>query len=408
MKRTIVILTAFYLPGFKAGGPVRSIQNLVAALGSEFRFKIVTLDRDLGDRAPYPNITVGKWTQFGNADVLYLRPGWRGTLDLANVLRKMSPEATLYLNSYFSRRFSMLPMLFVALGLCRPLRVVLAPRGEFSSGARGIKKLRKHLYILLARLLGIYRGIHWHASTDYEKADILSSMPGSSLVRVAKVLASNQDPPHSGKTEIIRTAKDIHFVSGIPRLSTVSKRTGELRLVFVSRISPMKHLLGAISMLRGVSGDISFDIYGPIEDQNYWTQCREEIDRLPVNIRVGYMGLVNHEQVAEVFSAHDLFLFPTLGENYGHVICEALSAGCPVLISDQTPWRHLRESGAGWDLPLSRVDQFREVLQQCADADRDEYAKFVTRAAEYGKAAAADPSIIEENRNMFKSATSFL
>jgi glycosyltransferase involved in cell wall biosynthesis len=408
MNKTIVILTAHYLPGFKAGGPVRSIQNLAAVLGSEFRFKIVTLDRDLGDKVPYPDIVVDKWTRIGNADVLYLRPGWRGTLNLTKVLRRMSPKAALYLNSYFSRRFSMLPMLLVALGLCRPLRVVLAPRGEFSPGALGIKKLRKHLYILLARLAGMYRGILWHASTQYEKADILRSMPGSSLVNVANVLAFNQDTPHSGKAEIVRTAKDIHLASGVSKLSTEHKRAGELRAVFVSRISPMKHLLGAISMLRGLAGEISFDIYGPIEDEKYWTHCKEEIAKLPENIRVRYMGLVNHERVAEVFSAKDLFLFPTLGENYGHVICEALSAGCPVLISDQTPWRHLQESGAGWDIPLSRMDQFHDVLQQCADADGEAYSKLVIRAAEYGKASAADPSIIEENRNMFKSATSSL
>jgi glycosyltransferase involved in cell wall biosynthesis len=126
--------------------------------------------------------------------------------------------------------------------------------------------------------------------------------------------------------------------------------------VFISRISPKKNLLFALRMLQSVLGDISFDIYGPIEDARYWNRCEKAIGTLPPNVRVKYMGMVEHEKVGEVFAEHDLFLFPTLGENYGHVICEALSAGCPVLISDQTPWRHLQEEGAGWDIPLAEMN----------------------------------------------------
>ena len=52
-------------------------------------------------------------------------------------------------------------------------------------------------------------------------------------------------------------------------------------------------------------------------------------------------------------AANDLFFLPTRGENFGHVIAEALSVGTPVLISDQTPWRKLAAVGLGHDLPLA-------------------------------------------------------
>ena len=71
-----------------------------------------------------------------------------------------------------------------------------------------------------------------------------------------------------------------------------------------------------------------------------------------------YMGIVKHERVGEVFAEHDLFLLPSLGENYSHVTCEALSAGCPVLISDRTPWRNLQQKGVGWDVPLKMRADF--------------------------------------------------
>jgi len=158
-------------------------------------------------------------------------------------------------------------------------------------------------------------------------------------------------------------------------------------------------------MLQGLSGEVSFDIYGPIEDAEYWNHCKKAIGALPSNIQVEYRGMIEHERVREVFSVHDLFLFPTLGENYGHVICEALSAGCPVMISDQTPWRNLRTKGVGWDIPLKEAEEFRAILQQCVDADGEWYSAISARAAEYGKLAASDPVIAEDNRRMFRYAT---
>ena len=67
------------------------------------------------------------------------------------------------------------------------------------------------------------------------------------------------------------------------------------------------------------------------------------------NIRVEFKGPIPYTQVFGTLQQYHLFVLPTLGENYGHVIYEALSAGEPVPISDQTPWRKSgkRKSGLG-------------------------------------------------------------
>ena len=64
-----------------------------------------------------------------------------------------------------------------------------------------------------------------------------------------------------------------------------------------------------------------------------------------------------------------------------NMILKALCAGCPVLISDQTPWRDLEENGVGWDL-LSKPEMFRQVLQQYVDMNNDEYVKSSESARE--------------------------
>ena len=206
----------------------------------------------------------------------------------------------------------------------------------------------------------------------------------------------------------VATGSDIAGVASPGQPDMRSKKPGQLRVVFVSRVARKKNLLGALRMLEGVSGDVFFDIYGPPEDTGYWQECQRLIAALPANIRVRYWGQIEHERVGRVFAEHDLFLFPTLGENYGHVIREALAAGCPVLISDQTPWRNLEAEGVGWDIPLGERERFRSVLRQCVDADAEWYAALSARAMNYGVKHASDPETIAANRRLFQQAFAWL
>ena len=58
VKKTILCFVDHYLPGYKAGGPIQSIVNLVENLGDEFEFYIICNDRDQLDRQPYANVKI--------------------------------------------------------------------------------------------------------------------------------------------------------------------------------------------------------------------------------------------------------------------------------------------------------------------------------------------------------------
>lgn len=53
---TVLTFVGYYPPACKAGGPIRSIANLVECLGHEFDFRVVTPDRDAGDTGPFEGI----------------------------------------------------------------------------------------------------------------------------------------------------------------------------------------------------------------------------------------------------------------------------------------------------------------------------------------------------------------
>jgi len=382
----VLVIASCYLPGYKAGGPIRSLANLVDHLGDEIKFRIITPDRDFKDSKPYTHIRIDSWNRVGKADIFYISPKQRLFNNFKKLICSIEYDV-LYLNSFFSYQFTIKPLLFRRLCMIPEKPTVVAPRGEFSSGALKLKILKKQLYIMVAKMLGLYRDVIWQASSEHEEEDIRKLFGGD----IPVVIAPNLTTLNYSVNELSQRK---------------NKKGGYLKILFLSRISKKKNLDTALKMLVGLNGRIWFDIYGPIEDKHYWAKCQKIIADLPGNIKVSYCGCVSHEKVLSLMSDYELFFLPTLGENFGHVIVEAFCAGCPVLISDQTPWRDLEEKGIGWDIPLNRPDLFQNVLQKCIDMNGLEYVKWSNRAREYGFQITKDARVVEQNRQLFHYALS--
>lgn len=384
-KPKILIFVSYYLPGYKAGGPLRTIANMVEHLSDDFEFWIVTRDRDLGDEFAYQYVAINVWNDVGNAKVFYMSPD-RQTLDGMTEIINNTPCDVVYLNSFFDPVFTLKPLLALRLGNIKEVPVVLAPRGEFSVGALNLKRFKKRVYLQAAKWLGIYDGIYWHASSAHEADDIKKEFAVDNdrfmvaLDLPSKILSAHLPDVVAGENE------------------------DSLRVIFLSRISPMKNLDYALRILRNVKARITFDIYGPIEDEAFWQVCQQEIKTIPQNIGVTYCGTVAPENVSKTFALYNLFLFPTRGENYGHVIAESLSVGTPVLISDQTPWRNLEVDGLGWDLALEQVDDFVYRLESYAMKKSNE--KDTVRQSIRQKAIERmlSPEVLEANRKLFYRA----
>ncbi|MBF7081425.1 glycosyltransferase [Desulfallas sp. Bu1-1] len=383
-NRPVVLTTSnYYIPCYKGGGTIRTLANMVDRLGDEFSFKIITRDRDLGDFKPCPGILANCWQQVDKANVLYLSPQHSSLWKIRKVLRATEHDV-LYINSFFSIDFTVKPLLLRRLGLIPKVPVILAPRGELSPGALALKGFKKRLFIIAAKLLGLYRGITWQASSEHEEKNIRNRFGD----RIPVIIAPDLPP-------VVRLTHQEPYRR--------NKIKGFLNVIFLSRIARIKNLDGALKMLKSLQGKIQFNIYGPVEDPDYWAKCREIIDLLPGNIEVRYMGAVSHEHVVSVIKDHDLFFLPTRGENFGHVILEALIAGCPVLTSDQTPWRGLEDKGVGWDVPLDKPEVFQHVLQKCVDMDTQTHRKLSQRARAYGWQCSRAAKSLEQNRTLFLS-----
>lgn len=379
-KFKILITIGAYIPGYKFGGPVRSIYNIIQCFGHELEFYILTSDRDLGDTSQYKDIKLGEWNEVGNAFVRYLTPQETQFFNLVKIIKDINYDL-LYMNSFFASWPTIYLLVARRFGLISKCPALLAPRGEFSPGAISKKRIKKRLFIMIAKSIGLTNNIKWHASTRFEAADI----------------HINHNPPKN----------DVYIASNLTQSPSEILPVGsrdfdvEMHIAFLSRISPKKNLLYALDILHNIKSKIIFNIYGPVEDITYWRRCEQKISGLPKNIYVRYIGTVNPSDVPNILRNNDLLFLPTEGENFGHVIAESLAVGTPVLISDRTPWRCLEERHFGAEFDLTAKEKFVNYIEHSAETDPANRLKYRKRTFSSFKNYFQNLSDVIDNKNMF-------
>ena len=385
MRAKIFIISEWYVPAVKAGGSVTALSKLIDALGDRFEFYLLTGDRDLGDRLPFQDVPTNRWLEFGKTRVLYATdPSARQIRKCLNTIR---PDL-IYLNSCFSiltRR----TLLLKRFGLIPLFPIVVAPRGEFSVGAMNLKRLRKELYLRLANRISFFNGIVWHASSGSEQADITRVVSRFKLQKTVTSLA-NELP-------------DITWLEAKHSPTLRNKCTGSAKILFLSRISRKKNLEFALDALQGISGNVTLDLYGPIEDLAYWKLCQRRIRALPENVTVRYCGSLKPTDVAKVSEKYQFLILPTLGENFCYVVPETMAAGCVPLVSDRTPWQNLESHGAGWVLPLENPQAWLDQLNRCVAMGSEEFSECSANAKRYVSEWASSQTSAAESIALFES-----
>jgi glycosyltransferase involved in cell wall biosynthesis len=375
-KPKILIICDYYLPGYISGGGLRSIVNLVEHLGEKFDFWIITRDHD-GDEIPYKDINYDEWNLLGTAKVLYLTKDNVKISKLRELFVDVKPQA-IYINSVFSK-LSINILLLKQLNFFQDTNVILAPEGELSKGALRLKVKKKKLFLKVAKSIGLFRQIIWKATSELEMNEI-EPMKG----RGSEIFIAPNMPPR-------------HFFEDYKQELKLPKKVGSAKMVFLSRYMKKKNFKWLLENLSGIEGNLDIDIYGPLEDEIYWKQSLRLIEKLPPNIQVKYQGILSNDMVVKTLFNYHFFILPTLGENFGHVFLEALAAGCPLIISDRTPWNNLQKKQVGWDLPLEKPGEWIAKINYCIKLDNVHYIEISSNARNFSDQWLSNRKVEEEN-----------
>lgn len=349
-KKTILVFADWFEPGYKAGGPIRSCVHFVHQMKERYAVYVFTTDRDLNDTTPYTSIEADSWIEYEKGvKIFYCSPQKLSWKHISMQVKSIGPDY-IYLNSMYSRFFTIYPLLLTRLGIIKS-KIVLAPRGMLKDSAVQFKSGKKKFFLAAFRKMGLHKFIHFHATDKTEAVDVQKYFGSNARV----TLASNFPG----------------IIKDYP--GSIKKKKNELSIIFIGRLHPVKNLDFLLQVLKKVVGTVTLTIVGNAEDENYVNQCKNIVKNLPDSIQVRFEGEIPNNELGKIINQHHIFALPTQGENFGHAIFESLAAGKPVLISDQTPWRNLSKAKAGWDISLQQPDQFTAALQKAVMLDQEEY-----------------------------------
>lgn len=378
-RKRILIFNGYYIPAKKYGGPLTSCKNMVKTCFDEFEIFIIARNHDVGSSDVFPNLQEG-WNPVGDAMVKYISAG---ELDYDKpALRKLFEEIKPDLIWFAGILVPKIRLKTLELAKKMHIPVLISPRGEVSHDRISIKAWKKKPYLFLTKKLGYYREAYFHATSNDEVVG-LRKYVGAPINRIFLVpnIGAPLESPRCG----------------------YNKKKGELRVVFIARIHMVKNLKLAVEAVCRMTSKVLFDVYGPLEQPEYLKECMEIAKLAPSNVSVNYCGQIEPSDVGEYFRKYDCFLFPTLNENYGHSIAEALANGVPVVLSrDTTPWNSINEE-AGYVCPLDNVNEFTQALENIAALNGEEYQTLQFRVREYYEKISDKDNAVAGHKNMFNS-----
>lgn len=352
-KPGVVIVCDWFDPAFRAGGPVRSLVNLIDLLHPYYDFSIVCGNRDYGANEDMP-VKTETWTDWnGKARVMYLDRKTCSRSGVFSILDEcVNEDDVLYVQGIFSLYFSIYPILWWHRS--KHQKMVVAPRGMLHRSARSVKPLKKAVFLTLARIFGWFNNIDWQSTQPDETAEIRATM---------------------GKKAKIMEAANIP--AGIPPYSERVVDGDVLNIISVGRISDEKDPLLLLKVLGNLTIPVHATIIGDYSDESYFKGFQDALNLLPGHIKATHIVSVPPSQMQEYYCRQHLFVSCSKGENFGHAIAEALACGLPCFIGENTPWKGLKAGNAGAELPLE-ADVFAGALenyQRLSPAEKSEMSR---------------------------------
>ncbi len=374
MNKKKIAVFMDYLPGRKTGGPLKRIINMVDALGDEFNIYIISRDHDFGENKRFPDIHTG-WNIIGKAKVLYLSDHEITRKRYGEILDETEADMV-YTMTVFSVKL-IFPCISAAKK--RKIPVLIAPCGQTCANSLRLKSWKKLPYLKIMKTINAFSGIYFHTTSDEEYQSMITY-----LGIETKYLCNIPNIPQRKN----KTAKK-------------HKTAGKIRILYVSRIHRKKNLLYAIKIIKQVRCNVNFDIYGPLEDLEYWEQCKKEIEHLPTNVNIQYIKALSPIEAENIYQNYDCFFFPTLSENYGFAIAESLLADCPVLLSKgTTPWDDYANY-ADLVYDLNDHEGFISAIEKIAAMENMEYLILIQKTREYVNYKINYSKILKQHKMLF-------
>lgn len=342
MEERIIIPIGSFYPA-QLGGPSNTMYWHSKQLAySGISVTVITTNR--GIEGAYDDDI---WQEVDGIKVIYCKNAFTFFLILFLEIRDSS---IVHLNSLFYWRS--LVSYLIARGFKKT--IFWSIRGELHKAAMSRKNILKR-FVLIA-LTKIVKGVRFHGTSEEEINLIQSYFPKNIGIKLPNYIALNR--------------KEI--------------RMNKMRqILFLGRIDPIKNLTFLIEIFRKChfDSDVQLVIAGKL-DSSYAEEVSNKIETEQIpNIRL--VGEVKGDNKRRLLEDSALLMLPSLSENFGNVVVEALSYGTPVMSSVNTPWEDLETFQCGYHLHLIEEKWIKCLEKHMNSLDTDVITNMSLRAFDY-------------------------
>ena len=235
-------------------------------------------------------------------------------------------------------------------------KVVLSPRGMLGEQALQFSRWKKRLFWAALQGEAVRSAACLHATAESEYAEIRAF----GLRNPVAVVPNGIDVPAEGSrpdpTRTVLSLGRLHPKKGLETLLRAWARVEPLRPDWRLRIAgPSEGSYGPkLERLKAELGLRAATIEGPLYGADK----------------------------AEALRAAELFVLPTLNENFGLVVAEALASGTPVISTKGAPWAGLESESCGWWIDQG-VDPLAETLGRALDLPARERGRMGERGRDW-------------------------
>lgn len=309
LKHKVLIVTPYFFPyeGPIFGGGCKTISNQYHSTIDNYSYDVYTWE--------YKKFSIDLPKQ---KNIVYFSSYF--SLFFFSLLIKIKNYKKIQFNSFFSPFTFIFLLAFFVKKIDN--KILIFPRGELLQINSSFKK---RTYIKFIKIYSLFKKINFVATSQIEYESLI------------KQFGNYQNFSIKYCTDFLDVLKKDYQIENYK----IARKN--IKLVFISNLNTNKNVRFLIEIMSHLPENYCLDIYGDGSNEEYINQLKDDIQKKCLSSRVTLKGAIEHKYVVNIFSKYNAFVFPTLSENFGYAIYEALQAGCIPIISNTTPWNNIHK-----------------------------------------------------------------